>query len=121
MVSINELKRGNYVLWEGKPCIVRGFGFSSSDLSVELEEIFSGKVLTMSLPINGQLQEADITRKCAVIISKSKSKMQIMDNSTFETITIDVKEDMLKEAEENDQVTYIKFDNTAKVLEVRKP
>ncbi len=46
--------------------------------------------------------------------------MQIMDAVTFETIDVEVDNELMEQATENDQVTYIQFEKTAKVLEIRK-
>ena len=43
-----------------------------------------------------------------------------MDAVTFETIDADADKELHEQATENDQVTYIQFDKTTKVLEIRK-
>ena len=126
MVDIKKLKKGNYVIWDGEPCIIRNLEFvvysthSHTKAKIELQGLFSGKLISTSLPLHEQLQEADIIRKCATIISKAKGKLQIMDAVSFETIDADVNNELLESATENDQVTYVQFGNTAKVLEIRK-
>ena len=63
---------------------------------------------------------ADLVRKCATIVSKSKEKLEIMDITTFRTIKADIDKDLFNEAEINDHVTYIEASDGAKVLEIRK-
>lgn len=126
MVDLKKLKKGNYVIWEGEPCIIKELEFvvysthSHTKAKIELQGMFSGKLISTSLPLHEQLQEADITRKCATLISKTKSKLQIMDAVTFETIDADADEELFEQASENDQVTYVQFDKIAKVIEIRK-
>ncbi len=126
MVDLKKLKKGNYVVWEGEPCMVKDLQFvvysthSHTKAKIELQGLFSGKFISTSLPLHEQMQEADITRKCATIISKAKDKLQIMDAVTFETIDADVDDKLFEEAKENDSVTYVQFGNTSKVLEIRK-
>ena len=62
----------------------------------------------------------DLVRRCATIISKSKSHLEIIDSTTFETLKATVDETMFSEASVNDHVTYVQTDVGAKVLEVRK-
>ena len=126
MVDLKKLKKGNYVVWEDEPCIIKNLEFvvysthSHTKAKIELQGLFSGKAISTSLPLHEQLQEADIIRKCATIISKTKDKLQIMDAMTFETIDADVDNELFEMATENDQVTYVQFNNAAKVLEIRK-
>ena len=113
-------------MWEGEPCIIKDLQFvvysthSHTKAKIELQGLFSGKVISTSLPLHEQLQEADIIRKCATIISKAKDKLKIMDAVTFETIDADANKELFEQATENDQVTYIQFDKSTKVLEIRK-
>jgi len=122
VVDLKKLKKGNYVVWEDEPCVIKDLQFvvysthSHTKAKIELEGLFSGKIISTSLPMHEQLQEADIIRKCATIISKAKDKLQIMDAVTFETIDADVNEELFEQANENDQVTYIQFGNISKFL-----
>lgn len=126
MVNIKKLKKGNYVVHNGEPCIIKDLQFvvysthSHTKAKITLQGLFSGKITETSLPLHEQMQEADIIRKCATIISKSEDKLQIMDTVSFETIDADIDKDLLEKANENDQVTYIQFENIAKILEIRK-
>lgn len=126
MVDLKKLKKGNYVVWENEPCIIKDLQFvvysthSHTKAKIELQGLFSGKIISTSLPLHEQLQEADIIRKCATVISKTDDKIQIMDAVTFETIDADIDNELFEQATENDQVTYIHFGNTSKILEIRK-
>ncbi len=126
MTDLKKLKKGNYVIYEGEPCVIKDLQFvvysthSHTKAKIELEGLFSGKKIQTSLPLHEQLQEADIIRKCATIISKQESKIQIMDSVNFETYDADISQNLLEQAIEGDNVTYIKFGNSIKVLEVRK-
>ena len=123
MVDVKELKKGNYIVWEGEPCIIKELQIDPSaggQVHLALEGLFSGKSIEAAVALKETFQEAEIIRKCATIITKAKKKLQIMDMVTFETIDAEIDEDLLQQATENDQVTYIRFGKTTKVLEVRK-
>ena len=126
MIDLKKLKKGSYVVHENEPCIVKDLKFvvtgthSHTKAKLTLESLFSGKTHILSLPLHEQLQEADIIRKCATVVSKTKTNVQIMDVVHFETFDADISEELLEQATEGDQVTYIQFENATKVLEVRK-
>ena len=126
MTDLKKLKKGNYVLYENEPCVIKNLEFvvysthSHTKAKIELEGLFSGKKIITSLPLHENLQEADITRKCATIISKLQNKIQIMDAVNFETFDADISPNLIEQAVEGDNVTYIQFGNNVKVLEVRK-
>ena len=66
------------------------------------------------------VKEEDIIRKCASIISKKDGKLEIIDSVSFKTFEADIAPELLEQADENDQVTYILSGKTAKVVEIRK-
>lgn len=123
MVDIKKLKKGNYVIHENEPCIIQGIQFlpnkNNPIVKLELEGIFSGKSYDTQLT-HRTVQEANLTRKCATVVSKKNNKVQIMDVATFETFSAIIPKELLVKAEEGDNITYIQFGDTAKVLEVRK-
>ncbi len=126
MIDLKKLKKGSYVVHENEPCIVKDIKFvvtgthSHTKAKLMLESLFSGKSHVLSLPLHEQMQEADIIRKCATVVSKSKGKLQIMDVVNFETFDADISDELMEQAAEGNQVTYIQFENATKVLEVRK-
>jgi len=122
-MEIKKIKKGNYIVFDGEPCIVKDLQFvvnKDTKANIVLEKLFTGEIIEASMSLHEQLQEADITRKCATIISKTKDKLEIMDMVSFETFESNVNSKLLEQANENDQVTYIEFDKTAKILEIRK-
>ena len=126
MIDLKKLTKGSYVVHENEPCIVKNMSFvvtgthSHTKAKLTLESLFSGKTYVLSMPLHEQMQEADIIRKCATVISKTKEKIQIMDLVNFETFDAEIGDELMETAAEGDQVTYIQFENATKVLEVRK-
>ena len=66
------------------------------------------------------MQEDNLLRKCATIISKVDGKLEIMDSITFKTIQAEIDKKLLEQAEINDAVTYTESEGSAKILEIRK-
>lgn len=120
MASIKELKIGNYIVNEGEICEVRNISFEGNSFLVELKGLFSGKEYSLNLNADNQIEEADVIRKCAQIVSKKDKGIEIMDCNNFKTFTARIDDSLLSNAEEGDQVTYIRFNDSVKILEVRK-
>ncbi|MBW2966431.1 hypothetical protein KY342_04985 [Candidatus Woesearchaeota archaeon] len=126
MTDLKKLKKGNYIIYEGEPCVIKDLKFvvygthSHTKAKIELEGLFSGKKIQTSLPLHEQLQETDIIRKCATVISKQKDKIQIMDTVNFETLDANIDSNLSEQAIEGDNVTYIQHGNSIKVIEIRK-
>jgi len=124
MADVKKLKKDTYIIHENEPCIIKSIEFlpnkSNPLVKIEIEGIFSGKSYDAQLSMHDSIQEADLTRKCATVISKKKNKVQIIDVATFETFDAQISKELLAKAEQGDNITYIAFGNAAKVLEVRK-
>ncbi len=123
MINIKKLKKGNYVLYENEPCIVKDImiiASSGTKPKIILSSLFSEKEFEITADLDGELREADITRRCATVISKKKDKLEIIDSATFDTFQAEIDDTLLDQADENDEVTYIKFNDSTKVLELRK-
>ncbi|MBD3249896.1 hypothetical protein GF336_07655 [Candidatus Woesearchaeota archaeon] len=123
MINTKNLKKGNYILYENEPCIVKNIDITASsdaNAKIILSSLFSGKEFEIDVSLNKELREADLTRRCATIISKKKERLEIMDSATFDTFEAEIDNTLLEQADENDEVTYIKFNDSTKVLELRK-
>ena len=124
MTNIKKLKKGNYIVHENEPCVIKNVEFLQNKnnpiAKVELEGIFSGNHYTDHLKMHQNIQEADLTRKCGTVVSKKKGKIQIMDLTTFETFDAEISQTLLDKAQEGDNVTFIHFGDSTKIIEVRK-
>jgi translation elongation factor P/translation initiation factor 5A len=120
VIDIKSIKRGNCIVWKNEPCFVKDIAFTGNKINIVLECLFSGKSFSESFSLNSNLEEADITRKCGTILAKGKNQLKIMDLVNFETFNASVDKELLAQTEVNDHVTYIKFKDNSKVVEVRK-
>ncbi len=124
MLDLKKLKKGNYIIHENEACVIKDMQFLSNQnnpvIKLELEGLFSGKHYNSHILTHENVQEANLTRKCATIISKDKNKIEIMDVVTFETFKANIDPELLEKAQEGDNVTYVHSEDSAKVLEVRK-
>ena len=124
MLDLKKLKKGNYIIHENEACVIKDMQFLNNQnnpvIKLELEGLFSGKHYSSHILTHENVQEANLIRKCATIISKDKNKIEIMDVVTFETFKANIDPELLEKAQEGDNVTYVHSEDSAKVLEVRK-
>ena len=120
MINAKELKKGNYVIHEGEPHIVNDFSIDGNNINVVLQCLFSEDIKNIVLDITQGLEEANIARKTASVLFKKRGKLEIMDSYDFSVHTVDVDKGTFSNAVEGDQVTYIKFQELVKILELRK-
>jgi translation elongation factor P/translation initiation factor 5A len=119
-MDIKQLKKGNYVVHDTKPYMVKEVQLFDKIYKVVLENLFSGEMINASFDLTQDIPEADVKRKCATILSKTEDKLEIMDMINFDTFKVSPRPEVFNQASENDQVTYIQFEDKTKVLEVRK-
>ena len=71
MVDVKNLKKGTYVVHENEPCIIKSIEFlpniTNPIIKLELEGVFSAKSYEKQLAMHDQLEEAELTRKCATV------------------------------------------------------
>jgi translation elongation factor P/translation initiation factor 5A len=56
-------------------------------------------------------------RKTGQIISKMNGKVQVMDSKSYETFDATIDGELYNEINENDEVIFVDFNNSAKILE----
>lgn len=120
MINAKEIKKGNYVIHEGEPHIVNDFSIEEGKINIELQCLFSEDVKNIVLDMTQGLEEANIARKCASVLFKKKGKLEIMDAYDFSVHEVDVDEELFNNSVEGDKVTYIKFNDNVRILELRK-
>jgi translation elongation factor P/translation initiation factor 5A len=123
-MDMKKLKKGTYIVNESEPCIIKGVEFlpnnASPVIKLELEGLFSGKQYNRAVSIHEDLQEAEMARRCATVISKNKDMIEIMDVTTFKTFKADISKEDSAKVQEGDNVTYVSFGGKSRILEVRK-
>jgi translation elongation factor P/translation initiation factor 5A len=64
-----------------------------------------------------KIEDLDIMRKNASIISKTHDSIQIMDAVSYETVDVKCDPDVIKEMNEGDAVIYVEIDGNYEILE----
>ncbi len=123
MIEVKKLRKGYYILHKNEPYIVKNAQIvvtsthSHTKMKLEVQGLFNRINETFTLPPHARVEDIDIIRKRAQVISKLPDKIQIMDLETYETLDAISDEDL--EINEGDEVTFIDFKGNRKIIEKR--
>ena len=125
MTEAKDLRKGAYILLNGEIMrVVRketvAYGtHSHSKTKLFLQGLLSKGEKDINLMHHDKVEELDITRKAAQVISKIGEAVQIMDSVSYETFDAKIESETLEEVSEGDTVTFIEHNGSAMVLEKR--
>lgn len=125
MPTASELEKGNYFFVNNEPVRVTrkevvAFGtHSHSKLKIFYQPLNGGGEKTVTLQHADKVETVEIIRKLGQVISKTDSKVQIMDMVSYETLDANAASDILNELNEGDQVTFIDLKGNVKIIEKR--
>ena len=120
MIQLSRLKKGSYLLHRGEPYEVIDMGIvvtgthSHSKTKATVKGVFSGTTEILIKSHHETVEELDIIRKKATVISISGESIQVMDSVSFETK--DGVAEYPNDISEGDEITYIDFNNQVKIL-----
>ncbi|GAA0299247.1 translation initiation factor IF-5A [Halarchaeum salinum] len=120
--EVRDLQEGNYVIVEDAACKIDGYSTAkpgkhgSAKARIEARGVFDGKRRSLSQPVDAKIWVPIIDRKGGQIVSKeSDTVVQVMDLETFETVTMEIPEDV--EVEPDDEIEYLEWEGKRKVLQ----
>lgn len=120
--EVRDLQEGNYVLVEDAACKIDGYSTAkpgkhgSAKARIEARGVFDGKRRSLSQPVDAKIWVPIIDRKGGQIVSKeSDTVVQVMDLETFETVTMEIPEDV--EVDPDDEIEYLEWEGKRKVLQ----
>ncbi|GGL51235.1 translation initiation factor IF-5A [Halocalculus aciditolerans] len=120
--EVRDLQEGNYVMIDDAACKIDAYSTAkpgkhgSAKARIEARGVFDGKKRSLSQPVDAKIRVPLINRKQGQIVSKeSETVVQVMDLETFETITMEIPEDV--EVEPDDEIEFLEFEGQRKVLE----
>jgi len=126
MIEAKHLKKGSYFLHDGEPHRVQKVGIvvtgthSHAKVKLESQGLFSGTNINQTLPLHDRVEEVEILRKAASVISMTPDTVQVMDARTFETLNAECDEEIKNNIAEGDEITYIEFNGKVMVIEKRQ-
>ncbi|MFH1053767.1 MAG: hypothetical protein V1740_05120 [Candidatus Woesearchaeota archaeon] len=125
MIELKKLKKGSYVLYKDEPHEVAEVGIvvtgthSHSKCKATVRNIFTSASETFTRSLHETIEELNIIRKKAQVLSKVNNKMQIMDPVSYETLDAEIDQNLFNEISEGDEITYIEHNNRIKIIEKR--
>ena len=122
MIEIKRLKPGHYIIHKEQPhrvlknqIVVTGT-HSHTKNKLELQNMLNDKYETLTFPPHEHMDNVDIIRKKAQLLSMQENLAQIMDLVSYETFNAAIK-DGSDDLEEGDEVSYIEFQSNAFVID----
>lgn len=123
MVEAKDMEKGSHILYNNeiwrvlrKEVIVVGT-HSHSKTKLILKNLFGGGEKTLILAHHDKVEELDIKRKVGQLIAKLDNKVQVMDSFSYETFDAEIEPQLFDELSEGDEVIFVNYKGTAKVLE----
>lgn len=112
LINATEAKPGVNIIYEGAPCTVKTLDISKTGkhgahkARIEAIGIIDGKKRIILKPGHERFEVPLITKKKGQIISIAGNDVNMMDVETFETITLQMPEELRDEMKEGIQVEY---------------
>ncbi len=125
MAIASDLDKGNYFIYNGEPVrvvrkeVVSVGTHSHTKLKFYVQGLREKGERTVILQHSDRVDKMDIMRKQGQIISKSNSKVQIMDSVTYETLDSNVPPELDEELNEGDYVTFVDLNGKVEILDKR--
>jgi len=125
MKHVKELQKGDHIVYRDEPYrvlrkeIIAVGTHSHTKVKVLAQGVFTGNSETITLAPHTNVEDVQIIRKKGQIIANQPENLQLMDLVSFETLTAAASEELLKELQEGDEVTFVEFGSDVRVLEKR--
>ena len=124
MAIASELERGNYFVHNGEPVrvvrkevIVVGT-HSHSKLKFFVQGLREKGEKSVIFHHSDKVEKIELIRKQGQIISKSNSKVQLMDMVSYETLDANLPTE-LSDITEGDTVTFVELNGAVEILDKR--
>lgn len=125
MPTATELKVGNYFIYNNEPVRVLrkevvAFGtHSHSKLKIFFQGLNEKSERSANFQHTDKVEVVDIIRKLGQVISKTNSKIQVMDMVSYETFDANANPELFSQLNEGDNVTFIDLSGNIQILEKR--
>jgi len=118
IINATEARVGTNILIEGKPYTVKKMDVSKTGkhghakCRIEAVHMMTGSKKVFVVPGHDRFEVPMVSKKKAQVLSISGEKASVMDLESFETIEVDVPEDLKEEVSENANVEYWDIEGT---------
>ena len=125
MAIASELEKGNYIIYNTEPVrilkkevIVVGT-HSHSKLKFYIQGLREKGERTVIFQHSDRVEKIDVMRKQGQVISRTKDKVQVMDNVSYETLDANIPLEFSDELNEGDTVTFVEINGAVEILDKR--
>ncbi|MFH1637928.1 MAG: translation initiation factor IF-5A [Candidatus Woesearchaeota archaeon] len=111
-ISVGSLKVGRYVVFDGKPYVVKSIQTSRTGkhghakCRIEAVNLFDGNKVIKAMPAHDNVDTPIIDKKNAQVLSVVGKTANVMDMETYETFDLEVPEEMKGAVDEGSTVMY---------------
>lgn len=119
LINATELRVGTFILIDNSPCVVKSMDVSKTGkhghakVRLEAVGVIDGKKRVMVMPGSERLSVPLIEKRKAQVLSvnKQEKKANIMDLESFETLVVQISNDLIEDIQEGSQVEYWDIEN----------
>ncbi len=118
LINATEAKVGTNIVVNGVACVVKKMDVSKTGkhghakVRIEAVGILDGQKKIFVVPGHERLEVPLVEKKKAQVLSLGENNASIMDLESFETIEVNIPEDLKGEIEENSNVEYWDVEGT---------
>ena len=112
LINATEAKVGTNIIVDGIPCTVKKMDVSKTGkhghakVRIEAVGIIDGQKKIFVVPGHERMEVPLVEKRKAQVLSITDNKASIMDLESFETIEVNIPEELKGEIKENDNVEY---------------
>jgi len=112
LVAVGSIKDGAYIIIDGLPCTVKSVQVSKTGkhghakCRIEAIGIIGDQKKVIVKPAHDNIEVPIVEKKTAQVLSIQKDKANVMDMETYETLDLDIPEELKSEVKEGVQVQY---------------
>jgi len=118
LINATEAKIGTNIIVNGVPCTVKKMDVSKTGkhghakCRIEAVGIIDGQKKVFVVPGHERMEVPLVEKRKAQVLSISENKANIMDLESFETIEVNIPEELKEEIKENENVEYWDVEGT---------
>ncbi len=118
--EVRDLQEGGYVMIDDAACKINAYSTAkpgkhgSAKARIEARGVFDDKKRSLSQPVDAKIWVPIIERKQGQVVSVSGDDMQVMDLSSYATITMRIPDGV--EVSPDDNIEYLEMDGQRKIV-----
>jgi len=126
MKGVKELQKGDHMDYRDAPYrvlkkeVIAVGTHSHTKVKITAQNILNGVTETLNFAPHTNVDDVEILRKKGQIIANQPQNLQVMDLVSYETLNASANEELLKQLQEGDEITFIEFKGSVRVLEKRE-